>query len=60
MGALLSWVRDGCGHLNMSFPITRSERESGAEMPSLKTYIVCLNCGKEIPYSWEKMCVLKS
>lgn len=62
MGALISWVRDGCPHFRMSFPITRGRKgpepaESGV-VPH-KTYVVCLSCGKEIPYSWEQMRVLK-
>lgn len=61
VSALLWWVRDGCGHVKMSFPITRGEKEAGEnEAQLLKTYVVCLDCGKEIPYSWEKMCLVRS
>ncbi len=63
MGSLLWWVRDGCGHGNTSFPITRSENElteKEKEPPSsAKTYVVCLNCGKELPYSWDQMRVVR-
>ncbi len=61
MGKLISWVRDGCGHVHTSFPITRSDKEAReAATAQVKTYVVCLNCGKEIPYSWEKMRVVQS
>lgn len=61
MGALMSWMRDGCGHLHTSFPITRGEKETRvAETTPAKTYVVCLNCGKEMTYSWEKMRVVRS
>jgi hypothetical protein len=60
MGHLLWWVRDGCGHGKTSFPITRSESEiNEKEGPVVKTYVVCLNCGKELPYSWDQMRVLR-
>jgi hypothetical protein len=60
MGALMSWVRDGCGHLHTSFPMTRSDKESKiSEVGPVKTYVVCLNCGKEMLYSWEKMRVVR-
>ncbi len=61
MGSLLWWVRDGCGHGKTSFPMTRSENESHEkeQNPASKTYVVCLNCGKELPYSWEQMRVVR-
>ncbi len=61
MGVLISWVRDGCGHGNTSFPITRGDKVvQEKQAPAGKTYVVCLNCGKEIPYSWDQMKVVGS
>jgi hypothetical protein len=54
----------GCNHSNTSFPMTvRPKTFSGElELPSSAsgTYIVCLECGKRFPYSWEEMKVVKS
>ena len=59
MGALLSLVIDGCSHVKMSFPITRGGKDKKAlEQP--RTYVVCLDCGKEIPYNWTEMRVVRS
>lgn len=52
----------GCPHRRTTFPITRSS-VAGAPLagsPTMhvggkETYMVCLNCGKEIPYNWNKM-----
>ena len=48
----------GCSHKNTTFPITRPRKvkEPGR---SKDTYIVCLDCGQETPYSWSEMRVLK-
>ncbi len=47
----------GCAHKKTSFPITlRAGDRADAEPP---TYIVCLDCGKEIPYSWDEMRVTR-
>ena len=43
-------VMFGCWHRNLSFPITREGR----------TYQVCLECGRELEYSWEEMRVVKN
>jgi hypothetical protein len=52
----------GCWHKNYSFPITgkkgsaphcEAERLTG-------TYVVCLDCGREFPYDWEKMKVVSA
>jgi len=62
MGALLWWVRDGCGHGKTSFPITRTDGEPAEKEqgPAERTYVVCLNCGKELRYSWDEMRVLRN
>ena len=38
-----SWL--GCSHRNTSFPFTLKKR----------TYIVCLDCGREFSYDWRNM-----
>jgi hypothetical protein len=47
----------GCAHQHCTFPI--SSRKLGwtpsCGSPSMNTYIVCLDCGKEFPYDWQKM-----
>ena len=47
----------GCAHRRCTFPITarNSARASLAGKPSAGTYIVCLDCGKEFAYDWQKM-----
>ena len=37
----------GCRHKRTAFPITNRKQK--------RTYIVCLECGREIPFSWEEM-----
>ena len=53
----------GCSHRRTTFPITPRWRNGvpgrAADMRS-ETYIVCLECGKQFPYSWEQMRVLAS
>jgi hypothetical protein len=50
----------GCTHQHCTFPITA--KKLGAALPedttSGKTYIVCLDCGKEFPYDWQQMKVV--
>ena len=48
----------GCFHKNTTFPITRPRtvREPGR---MADTYIVCLDCGYEMPYSWNEMRIYK-
>jgi hypothetical protein len=50
----------GCWHGNYSFPIsTRSGSRRKSEAASLTgTYVVCLDCGRELPYDWEDMKVI--
>jgi hypothetical protein len=51
----------GCSHKRCSFPITvrgklrRTEAASGTG-----TYVVCLECGKEFPYDWEEMKLVRT
>lgn len=50
----------GCWHRNFSFPITaRKASDTHSHAASGKgTYVVCLDCGKEFPYDWNKMKIL--
>jgi hypothetical protein len=50
----------GCWHGNYSFPIsTRSgSRRKSAAASLTETYVVCLDCGRELPYDWEDMKVI--
>jgi len=44
----------GCWHGNYSFPITlKPGRYPGAGRTG--TYVVCLDCGRELPYDWHRM-----
>jgi adenine-specific DNA methylase len=50
----------GCWHKHTSFPITsRKNAPQGQRSTIRDTYIVCLDCGKHLPYSWEQMKVVK-
>ena len=50
----------GCWHKNYSFPrtIKRSGRSTAAAVTG--TYVVCLDCGKELPYDWKTMKVVSA
>jgi len=50
----------GCSHKKMSFPITVRGPRSNNQSGSIKgTYVVCLDCGKEFPYDWGEMKVVR-
>jgi hypothetical protein len=40
----------GCSHQRTTFPLTPG-RKNGAS----RTYVVCLDCGKEFAYNWADM-----
>jgi len=49
----------GCWHNHYSFPITvrsGSQRNQAASLTG--TYVVCLDCGREMPYDWQEMKVI--
>jgi len=50
----------GCGHNHSSFPITVRSRSRSPAANLTGTYVVCLDCGKEMPYDWEEMKVISS
>ena len=46
----------GCWHEHCSFPITvRGKLRRRAAASVTGTYVVCLDCGREFPYDWNKM-----
>ena len=49
----------GCWHTRYTFPITvRGYRRGAAAQTG--TYVVCLDCGKELPYNWQEMRIVSS
>jgi len=49
----------GCWHNHYSFPITVRSGSRRSQAASLTgTYVVCLDCGKEMPYDWREMRVI--
>ncbi len=48
MGPFLEFLF-GCGHRNQTRPFTLNKT----------CYKVCLDCGRELPYSWSEMRLLK-
>lgn len=51
----------GCTHRQLSFPfsVRPGERRSGAARLT-GTYVVCLKCGRQFPYDWENLRVLRA
>ena len=51
----------GCSHKHCSFPINvrGNLRRSEAALVT-GTYVVCLDCGKEFPYDWDEMKLVRS
>ncbi len=45
----------GCWHSHYSFPITVKRGRRSAAALVTGTYVVCLDCGKEMPYDWKQM-----
>ena len=49
----------GCWHNHYSFPISVRSGTYRTKAASLTgTYVVCLDCGKEMPYDWQEMRVI--
>jgi hypothetical protein len=49
----------GCTHGRTSFPITiKKGVRSRAAFPT-GTYVVCLDCGREMPYDWKQMKIVR-
>ena len=46
----------GCWHSRYSFPMTTRRGSSRSQAAARTgTYVVCLDCGKELPYDWKQM-----
>jgi hypothetical protein len=54
LGKLLNAVF-GCWHLRYSFPMTIRPGSGRRKASVTGTYVVCLECGKELPYDWNEM-----
>lgn len=50
----------GCWHSNYSFPITSKGARRNAAGNRTGTYVVCLDCGKELSYDWKEMRVVEA
>ena len=51
----------GCSHSHCTFPITVRGKLRRSEAASVTgTYVVCLECGREFPYDWQEMKVVRS
>ena len=48
----------GCSHKKLTFPMTRP-RQAARGRRQKNTYVACLECGKELPYIWNEMRVVK-
>jgi hypothetical protein len=49
----------GCWHNHYSFPITVKKGRRSAAALLTGTYVVCLDCGRELPYDWKEMRVVE-
>ena len=50
----------GCTHANYSLPRTlKPVRNSRGAPCEPRTYVVCLDCGKDVPYDWNRMKVIR-
>ncbi len=51
----------GCSHTNYSFPRTaKASQRRGKAATVTGTYVVCLDCGKELPYDWQEMRIVSA
>jgi hypothetical protein len=50
-----------CNHRNFSFPLTKKYGPRVSPAASVTgTYVVCLECGREFPYDWQEMRIVKA
>jgi hypothetical protein len=53
----------GCSHKNTTFPLTTNRNSPGLSAYKNRnrhnTYVVCLDCGRELDYDWTEMRVGK-
>ena len=46
----------GCSHQRTTFPLTSGRKTGTLAAPgAARTYVVCLDCGREFAYNWEEM-----
>jgi len=52
----------GCSHKRCSFPMTTrgAKRQRTPAASVTGTYVVCLDCGKEFPYDWKAMRIVRA
>jgi hypothetical protein len=51
----------GCAHKRITFPITVRGKLRRTEAASVTgTYVVCLECGREFPYDWRQMKMVRT
>jgi hypothetical protein len=51
----------GCRHAHYSFPITiRASSRRVTASSHIGTYVVCLDCGREFNYDWQRMRIADS
>ncbi len=51
----------GCSHKRCSFPMSvRGAKRRSSAAALTGTYVVCLDCGKEFPYDWKQMKILRN
>jgi hypothetical protein len=50
----------GCWHHHYSFPITIKKGKRSSAAFATGTYVVCLDCGKEMPYDWKEMRIVRN
>jgi hypothetical protein len=48
----------GCWHKNYSFPMTIKPNRRRGNASHRSTYVVCLDCGRELTYDWINMKVV--
>jgi hypothetical protein len=46
----------GCSHQRTTFPLTPARKSIAfPAAAAARTYVVCLDCGKEFAYDWQEM-----
>ena len=50
----------GCSHRRTTFPITAKADPRSPRVQKARTYVVCLDCGKEFQYDWHAMQMVSS
>jgi len=54
LSTVANWLF-GCAHRRTSFPITLRNGSATSRRDGAETYMVCLDCGKHMPYDWAAM-----